>query len=784
MVGDVSRAIGIDLGTSNTCIATVQDGKPRVIRDGVGDRIFPSVVALSANGEWLVGKAARRPAVTNAQNTIYGAKRLIGREYNSRAVKVHADTVPYEIVPGQRGGALVRLGGTDYTPQEISGRVLAHVKQAASKELDEEIAQAIITVPAYFDDAQRQATCDAAAVAGLEALAIVNEPTAACLAYGLQRRVDKATIAVFDLGGGTFDISIVRIEDGVYEVLATAGDSLLGGEDFDAALLSHLISSFAASTGYDASNDATALQRLREAAEGAKIELSSASTAQINLPFLATGPGGPIHFEHSVSRERFETLIGPTLGRVDGPCQRALSDAGLAVGQIDQVLLVGGSTRVPSVQDRAARIFGQQPVKEVNPDEIVALGAATQCASMSGTGQQVILLDVTPHSLGIKVDDGRMSIVIPRNTSIPVSETRSYKTFENNQTYVEVEVFQGEDELCDNNRDLGAFRLDGLPAKPAGMIKVDVTFNIDTDGILNVEARQTGSATSQALRVESSTALPAAILDELARIETPSRPASMAHVRREYERPGTPEIAPEDWFKSDHLASAALPPPSLPGAAAKAASASAAPAPEQGQVSARALSNSKAKGKPARQRRNRRSTLGSRRFRSENSSSRMKRSTAGHRPSSRRINQVDPVQEEVDNLTSADAFAQLGVHWTDPPARLEDSLENLRVQYGPDSLAATGNPGAAATRLEMAEAAFQVLSTPSDRRKYRREQMQVDVHGAAELLTQQARLDARRHDFLEAEDKLRAALDLEPNNERKRMLKNTLQQAQAAGIRR
>jgi len=722
----------------------MQDGRPRVLRDSVGDRTFPSVVAYTAGGTWLVGKAARRQSVTNARNTVFAAKRLIGREYDSRPVSNHRAAVPYEVVRGERGGAMIRLGERDYAPQEISARVLRHVKEAATAELGEEVESAVITVPAYFDDAQRQATAEAAEVAGLETLAIINEPTAACLAYGLQRQIDDAVVAVFDLGGGTFDISIVKIAGTRYEVLATAGDSLLGGEDFDAALLGRLVGDFMGQSGIDVSNDATAMQRLREAAEAAKIELSAQSSAAINLPFLATTGSGPVHFEHTVPRELFETLIEPTLGRVDSPCQQALSDAGLSPDKIDQVLLVGGSTRVPAVQALAARIFDRQPVKEANPDEVVALGAATQCGSMSGASEPVTLVDVTPHSLGIKVDNARLSIVIPRNTSIPVSEKRTYKTFEDGQTFVEVEVFQGEEELADDNRGLGAFRLDGLPKRPAGEVRVEVTFTIDADGILNVEAQRVGSAKAKALTVDSSTSLPSTFLEGIANIEAPSVAASGA-------------VDPGDWFNSEFLPET-LPPPSMPQPAAPTATSAARESATT--PNATTASPAKAEGKPGRRQRSR-------------------RGTAAHTPSSK-SSRVDAQSAELAALASADCFVQLGGHWTDPPAKLDSAIANLRSQYGPGSKAYEQDPGSAQRRLEIAETAYSTLATPSDRRKYRAEKMAVDVAGAAELLTQQAKLDARRQDFLDAEDKLRAAVDLEPNGERKRLLEQTLEKARAA----
>jgi molecular chaperone DnaK len=492
------RIIGIDLGTTNSCVAVLEGGEPVVIHNQEGGRTTPSMVSFNPQGDHVVGAASKRQAITNAKNTLYGIKRLVGRRFRSPEVDHLRTTAPYEVVEGPNGDAWVRVRDKDHSPEEISARVLEKMKQIAEDYLGEPISEAIITVPAYFDDVQRQATKDAGTIAGLKVRAILNEPTAAALAFGVHQQKNQR-VAVFDLGGGTFDISILAIESGVFEVLSVSGDTFLGGDDFDRRVIELLMREFMAQHGVNLQDDPVAVQRLKEAAERAKIELSSAMVTDLNLPFLSVGAGGgPLHLQRELKRNDMVGLCADLLQRLEGPCERALSDARLAAKDIDQVVLVGGMTRMPAVQEKVEEIFGKKPSKGVNPDEIVAVGAATQSGIMGGELQEVILLDVTPRSLGVKVAGDKVSVVIPRNTTVPTREKKTYATTEDNQDFVAIEVVQGEEEAASKNRPLGRFVLGDLTKAPAGQVRVEVAFSIDADGILHVGATEhaTGKATS------------------------------------------------------------------------------------------------------------------------------------------------------------------------------------------------------------------------------------------------------------------------------------------------
>jgi len=498
------RIIGIDLGTTNSCVAVLEGGEPTVIHNQEGGRTTPSMVSWNADGDVVVGAASKRQMVTNPTRTVFGAKRLIGRKVaDPEAVRL-VQTLPYRMVPAKNGDAWVEIDGVARSPQEISAHVLAKMRRVAEDYLGEGVAEAVITVPAYFDDVQRQATKDAGAIAGLTVRAILNEPTAAALAYGAHHQSNQR-LAVFDLGGGTFDISILAIENGVFEVLATNGDTGLGGDDFDRVIIELIADGFAAEHGVDLRKDAVALQRLKEAAERAKIELSSSMTTDVNLPFIAVGTGGPLHLMRELSRGEVERAVRPLLERLDAPCRKALADARTAAEDIDQVLLVGGMTRMPAVQERVVAIFDKPPSKGVNPDEIVAMGAAVHSGIMGGELQEVVLLDVTPHSLGVRVTGDRMSVVIPANTSIPTRERKTFATTEDNQTYVAIEVYQGAHEQVQRNRRLGRFILGDLKAAPRGQTRVEVSFTLDADGILEVAATEvaTGKATSVTIEAAS-----------------------------------------------------------------------------------------------------------------------------------------------------------------------------------------------------------------------------------------------------------------------------------------
>lgn len=498
----MSKIIGIDLGTTNSAFAYMVAGKPEVITNKEGDRTTPSVVAVTKKGERLVGKVAQRQRVTNPENTIYGIKRLIGRKFEDKEVQHDLDIMPYKIV--KKGGSVgVELGGKTYTPEEVSAMILSKIKADSEAFLGEKVTEAIITVPAYFDDSQRQATKDAGKIAGLEVKRIINEPTAAALAYGLDNKKDEQ-IAVFDLGGGTFDVSILEIGDGVFEVRSTNGDTHLGGEDFDNVIVNYLLDEFKKESGVDIRNDAAAMQRVKDEAEKAKKELSSATSVDINLPFLTADETGPKHFEHTLTRAKLEELVEPLLARLDEPVKKALKDAKLEASDIDEVVMVGGMTRMPAVVERAKKLFGREPMQGVNPDEVVAVGAAIQGGVLQGDVKDVLLLDVTPLSLGIETMGGVSTKLIERNTTIPTSKSEVFSTAADNQPQVEIHVLQGEREMAADNKSLGRFILDGIAPAPRGVPQIEVTFNIDANGILNVTARDKGTGKEQSITIQNS----------------------------------------------------------------------------------------------------------------------------------------------------------------------------------------------------------------------------------------------------------------------------------------
>jgi molecular chaperone DnaK len=508
--------IGIDLGTTNSVVSVLEGADPIVIHNQEGGRTTPSMVSWAADGDVVVGAASKRQMVTNPTRTVYGVKRLMGRRLDAPDVEDLRRYMPYAIVAAANGDAWIRIGERDFSPQEISAHVLRKMKQVAEDYLGEEVAEAIVTVPAYFDDAQRRATKDAGQIAGLAVRSILNEPTAAALAYGAHKMTDQR-LAVFDLGGGTFDVSILAIESGVFEVLSTAGDTRLGGDDFDRALIRMLAAEFIDKHQIDLTSDPVALQRLKEAAERAKIELSSAMVTDINLPFLAAGPGGPIHLQRELSRGELESICRELLERLEAPCRHALDQAHVTAADIDQVLLVGGMTRMPSVASRVVHIFGKQPSKGVNPDEIVAMGAAVQSGIMGGALQEIILLDVTPHSLGVRVAGDRMSVVVPANTTIPTREKKTFATTENNQSLVAIEIYQGEQEKASQNRHLGRFVLGDLPLRKAGEVRVEVLFTLDADGVLEVSATVLESGQAASVRIEAASGLSRSELERLTR---------------------------------------------------------------------------------------------------------------------------------------------------------------------------------------------------------------------------------------------------------------------------
>ena len=510
----MGKVIGIDLGTTNSCVA-VMDGKtPKVIENAEGMRTTPSIVAFTDDGERLVGQPAKRQAVTNPERTFFAVKRLIGRRYDDPMVEKDKKLVPYKIVKASNGDAWVEADGKTYSPSQISAFILQKMKETAEAHLGQKVDQAVITVPAYFNDAQRQATKDAGKIAGLEVLRIINEPTAAALAYGLDK-TKTGTIAVYDLGGGTFDISILEIGDGVFEVKSTNGDTFLGGEDFDMRLVNYLADEFQKEQGINLRNDKLALQRLKEAAEKAKIELSSTTQTEINLPFITADQSGPKHLTMKLTRAKFEALVADLVEKTIEPCRKALKDAGLTAGEIGEVVLVGGMTRMPKIQEMVKQFFGKEPHKGVNPDEVVAIGAAIQAGVLQGDVKDVLLLDVTPLSLGIETLGGVFTRIIDRNTTIPTKKSQVFSTAEDNQNAVTIRVFQGEREMAADNKILGQFDLMGIPPAPRGMPQIEVTFDIDANGIVNVSAKDKATGKEQQIRIQASGGLSEADIDKM-----------------------------------------------------------------------------------------------------------------------------------------------------------------------------------------------------------------------------------------------------------------------------
>ncbi|MER8467270.1 molecular chaperone DnaK [Mesorhizobium sp. M1396] len=535
----MAKVIGIDLGTTNSCIAIMDGKEPKVIENAEGARTTPSIVAINGDDERLVGQPAKRQAVTNPENTIFAVKRLIGRRYDDPVTEKDKKLVPYKIIKGDNGDAWVEAGGRKQSPSQISAMILQKMKETAEAYLGEKVEKAVITVPAYFNDAQRQATKDAGKIAGLEVLRIINEPTAAALAYGLDKKEGK-TIAVYDLGGGTFDISVLEIGDGVFEVKSTNGDTFLGGEDFDMRLVEYLAAEFKKEQGIDLKNDKLALQRLKEAAEKAKIELSSTTQTEINLPFITADATGPKHLTLKLTRAKFEQLVDDLVQRTIAPCKAALKDAGLKAGEIDEVVLVGGMTRMPKIQEIVKQFFGKEPHKGVNPDEVVALGAAIQAGVLQGDVKDVLLLDVTPLSLGIETLGGVFTRLIERNTTIPTKKSQVFSTAEDSQSAVTIRVFQGEREMAADNKALGQFDLVGIPPAPRGVPQIEVTFDIDANGIVNVSAKDKGTGKEHQIRIQASGGLSDADIEKMvkdaeANAETDKKRRALVEARNQAE---------------------------------------------------------------------------------------------------------------------------------------------------------------------------------------------------------------------------------------------------------
>jgi molecular chaperone DnaK len=526
----LGKILGIDLGTTNCCVSVVEGATPQVLNNREGSRTTPSIVGFTEDGERLVGQIAKRQSITNPMNTVFAVKRLVGRKFDSEETQHAREVLPYEIVRAVNGDVKIRARGREYSPEEISAFILSEIKEFSEEALGEEISEAIITVPAYFDDAQRQATRDAGRIAGLEVLRIINEPTAASLAYGLDRKGSE-TVAVYDLGGGTFDISILQLGDGIYEVKATAGDTYLGGEDFDKKIMDWLLDDFRKATGIDLRQDRMALQRLKEAAEKAKCELSTATETTITLPFISADASGPKHINRTLTRERFETLVADLIDRTAAPCLDALSAAGLKPSDVDQVILVGGQTRTPKVQRMVAELFGREPNRDINPDEVVAIGAAIQGGVLKGEIKDVVLLDVTPLSLGIEMHGGVFEKLIERNSTIPTKNTKVFTTVADNQSVVEIHVLQGEREIAKDNKSLGRFELVGIPSAPRGVPQIEVTFAIDSNGIVNVSARDLATGKAQGMQINPAGGLSQVEIDKI--IKEASAFAEADHERRE-----------------------------------------------------------------------------------------------------------------------------------------------------------------------------------------------------------------------------------------------------------